>query len=61
MTAGNESKVKLTEYWKLKVHFFPWEKMKDFYYYLVLLLKKKPDNIIIVHFGTTDSPYKNED
>ena len=61
MIAGNESKVKLTKYRKLNVHIFPWGKMKDFHYYLVPLLKKKPDNIIIVHFGTTDSPYKNED
>ena len=34
--------------------------MKDFYYYLVPLLKKKPDNIIL-HFGTNNAPYKNED
>ena len=33
--------------------------MKDFYYYLVLLLEKKSDNIIL-HFGTSDAPYKNE-
>ena len=34
--------------------------MKDFYHYLVPLLKKKPDNLIL-HFGTNDAPYKNED
>ena len=39
---------------------FPGAKMTDFYYYLVPLLKKKPDNIIL-HFGTNDAPYKNED
>ena len=45
---------------KVIVRFFLRAKMKDFYYYLVPLLKKKPDNIII-HFGTNDAPYKNED
>ena len=45
---------------KVKVGFFPGAKMTDFYYYLVPLLKKKPDNIIL-HFGTNDAPYKNED
>ena len=34
--------------------------MKDLYYYLVRLLQKKPDNTIL-HFGTNDAPYKNED
>ena len=35
--------------------------MKDFYYYCsVPLLKKKPSNIIL-HFGSNDPPYKNED
>ena len=45
---------------KVKVRFFPEAKMKDFYYYLVPLLKKKPDNIIL-HFGTNDAHFKNED
>ena len=44
---------------KVKIHFFPGVKIKDFYYYLVPLLKKKPDNIII-HFGTNNASYKNE-
>ena len=51
---------KLSRNRKVKIRFFPGAKMKDFYYYLVPLLKKKPDNIII-HFGTNDAPYKNED
>ena len=42
----------------MKACFFPGA--RDFYYYLVPLLKKKPDNIIL-HFGTNDAPYKNED
>ena len=42
----------------MKACFFPGA--KDFYYYLVPLLKKKRDNIIL-HFGTNDAPYKNED
>ena len=45
---------------KVKIRFFPGAKMKDFYYYLLPLLKKKQDNIIL-HFGTNDAPYKNED
>ena len=45
---------------KVKVHFFPAAKMKDFYHYLVPSLKKKPNNIKL-HFGTSDAPYKNED
>ena len=53
-------KGKLSRNSKVKVRFFPGAKMKDFYYYLVPLLKKKPDNIIL-HFGTNDAPYKNED
>ena len=52
--------VKTSRNRKVKVHFFPGAKMKDFYYYLVPLLKKKPDNIIL-HFGTNDAHYKNED
>ena len=51
---------KLSRNRKVKVRFFPGAKMKDFYYYLVPLLKKKPDNLIL-HFGTNDAPYKNED
>ena len=51
---------KLSRNRKVKVRFFPGAKMTDFYYYLVPLLKKKPDNIIL-HFGTNDAPYKNED
>ena len=51
---------KLSRNRKVKVHFFPGAKMKDFYYYLVPLLKKKPDNIIL-NFGSKDVPYKNED
>ena len=50
---------KLSRNRKVKVRFFPGAKMKDFYY-LVPLLQKKPDNIIL-HFGTNDAPYKNED
>ena len=52
---------KLSRNIKVKVCFFPGAKMKDFYYhyYLVPLLKKH-DNIIL-HFGTNDAPYKNEE
>ena len=52
---------KLSRNIKVKVRFFPGAKMKDFYYhyYLVPLLKKH-DNIIL-HFGTNDAPYKNEE
>ena len=46
---------KLSRNRKVKVRFFPGAKMTDFY-----LLKNKPDNIIL-HFGTNDVPYKNED
>ena len=35
-------------------------KNERFLLLLVPLLKKKPDNIIL-HFGTNDAPYKNED
>ena len=51
---------KLSGNLKVKVHFIPGAKMKDFYYYLVPLLKKKPDDIIL-HFGTNNAPYKKED
>ena len=46
---------KLSRNRKVKVRFFPGAKMTDFY-----LLKNKPDNIIL-HFGTNDVLYKNED
>ena len=52
--------VKTSRNRKVKVSFFPGAKIRDFYYYLVPLLKKKPDNIIL-HFGTNDAHYKNED
>ena len=58
MIAGLKE-VKLSRNRKLKVHFFPGVKIEDSYYYLVPLLKKKAD--IILHFGTNDTPYKNED
>ena len=51
---------KLSRNRNVNVRFFPGAKMKEFYYYLAPLLKKKPDNIIL-HFGTNDAPYKNED
>ena len=51
---------KLSRNRKVKVSFFPGPKMKDFYYYLVSFLKKKLDNIIL-HVGTNDASYKNED
>ena len=51
---------KLSRNRKVKVSFFPGAKMKDFYYYLVSFLKKKLDNIIL-HVGTNDASYKNED
>ena len=47
-----------TEIWKFA--FFPGAKMKDFLYYLVPLLKKNSEYIIL-HFGTNDAPYWNED
>ena len=59
VTAGLRE-AKLSRNRKMKVPFFPGAKMKDFYYYLVRLLQKKANNIIL-HFGTNDAPYKNED
>ena len=59
MIAGLRER-KLSRNRKVKVRIFPGAKMTNFYYYLVPLLKKKPDNIIL-HFGTNDAPYKNED
>ena len=51
---------KLSRNRKVKVRFFSGTKTKNFYYHLVPLLKKKPYNIIL-HFGTNDPPYKNDD
>ena len=59
MIAGLEE-AKLSRNRKVKVPFIHGAKIKDFYYYLVPLLQKKPDNIIL-HFGTNNAPYKNED
>ena len=59
MIAGLEE-AKLSRNRKVKVRFIHGAKIKDFYYYLVPLLQKKPDNIIL-HFGTNNAPYKNED
>ena len=50
---------KLSRNRKVKVRFFSGAKIKDLYHYLVPLLKKRPD--IILHFGTNNAPYKNED
>ena len=51
---------KLSRSKMIKVHYFPGGKTEDLQYHLIPYLKKKPDNIII-HIGTTDSPYKTED
>ena len=44
---------------KIKVRFFPGAKTEDLMFHLIPNLKKKPDNIII-HIGTNDAPYKDE-
>ena len=50
---------KLSSNKKIKVRFFPGAKRKDLMFHLIPNLKKNPDNIII-HIGTNDAPYKNE-
>ena len=50
---------KLSSNKKIKVQFFPNAKTEDLMCHLISNLKKKPDNIII-HIGTNDAPYKNE-
>ena len=49
---------KLSSNKKIKVRFFPGAKTEDLMFHLIPNLKK-PDNIII-HIGTNDAPYKNE-
>ena len=41
------------------MRFFPGAKTEDLMFHLIPNLKKNPDNIII-HIGTNDAPYKNE-
>ena len=50
---------KLSSNKKIKVRFFPGAKTEDLMFHLIPNLKKNPDNIII-HIGTNDAPYKNE-
>ena len=50
---------KLSNNKKMKVRFFSGAKTKDLMFHLIPNLKKNPDNIII-HIGTNDAPYKNE-
>ena len=50
---------KLSSNKKMKVRFFPGSKTEDLMFHLIPNLKKSPDNIII-HIGTNDAPYKNE-
>ena len=52
-------KAKLSSKKKIKVWFFPGAKTEDLMFHLIPKLKKKLDNIII-HIGTNDAPYKNE-
>ena len=44
---------------KVKVRFPPGAKTEDLMFHLIPYLNKKPDNIII-HIGTNDGPYSNE-
>ena len=50
---------KLSSNKKIKVRFFPGAKTEDLTFHLIPNLKKNPDDIII-HIGTNDVPYKNE-
>ena len=50
---------KLSSKKKIKVRFFPGAKTEDLMFHLIQNLKKNPDNIII-HIGTNNAPYKNE-
>ena len=53
------TEAKLSSNKKIKVQFFPGAETKDLMFHLIPNLKKKPDSIII-HIGTNDAPYKNE-
>ena len=50
---------KLSRNRKVKVRFLPGAKANDLVFHLIQYLNKKPDNIII-HIGTKDGPYSNE-
>ena len=50
---------KLSRNRKVKVRFLPGAKANDLIFHLIQYLNKKPDNIII-HIGTNDGPYSNE-
>ena len=50
---------KLSRNRKVKFRFLPDAKTEDLMFHLILYLNKKPDNIII-HIGTNDGPYNNE-
>ena len=50
---------KLSRNRKVKVRFLPGAKTEDLMFHLIPYLNKKPDNIII-HIGTNDGPYNNE-
>ena len=50
---------KLSSNKKIKVRFFPGAKTEDLMFHLIPNLKKNPDKTII-HIGTNDVPYKNE-
>ena len=50
---------KLSSNKKIKVRFFPGAKTEDLMFHLIQNLKKNPDNMII-HIGTNNAPYKNE-
>ena len=43
---------------KIKVRYFPGEKIKGMYLYAIPLLEKKPENIIL-HLCTNNAPYKS--
>ena len=44
---------------KVKICFLPGVKTDDLMFHLLPYLNKKPDNIIM-HIGTNDGPYSNE-
>ena len=50
---------KLSRNRKVKVRFLPGAKANDLVFHLIRYLNKKPYNIII-HIGTKDGPYRNE-
>ena len=50
---------KLSRNRNVKARFLPGAKTEDLMFHLIPYLNKKPDNIII-HIGTNDGPYNNE-